>query len=1085
MSEYKSENLHKALGDFVEAMRLYVYTLLSKEHGDNWVSVYIKTLSPKQISDWEKGVTNGSTPSALVDFHNLRGFALGCKDILRNDFGRDANNLPTWLGDIAEVRHKCNHYQQLDDLDFQNAYVNMLKISKQLKMDELEVRLTHYQKGESNKPIKADTPKKDVNNFAMLPWFKNIEPHLDIKNGALDESIFAANLGEVAIGNGREIYQNHTIFFQKTFFTEGLKNIIKRVVKGLNGGEESENRVVSLQTGFGGGKTHSLISVFHIAKLGKSLQNYSYAQSIFDSSSLPTFDTAKVAVFTNRTNDPAQGRRADDGTHIRTLWGEIAYQLGGIEAYNLIRENDEQMVSPKGTFKKVLTSYSPALVLIDELTDYCVSASGVTVGSGTLADQTISFVQELSESISETDNCVLVATLPASETEVANSPNAAQLLTSLSSRLGRVGADTKPVAEDEIYEVIRRRLFEDLGDKDVIDSVVNSYFDLYKSFGMEMPDYASRMEYREKLKKSYPFHPELIDMFRVRWASHHDFQRTRGVLRLLAAIISDLWKRQGSLVGNNSLIHTTDINFANLDSLSGQLKKLYGNGYDAVIDGDVSGGNSNAFRIDTDKKEYGDCNLAQGVAATILLGSFGSSASNKGLGIKDIKLCAIKPHSFNHNQINGVLDALESKAHYLYYQATAGSIDKHYWFRTQPNINILINQAKSDISQDAIHREIISRLESKNNPSSALKLLISPSEDVPEQKQPTLIVMHPRFRHSTSGLTQEGTEFVEKISTKKGNADRVYRNTLLFLVASEVGYAKLATNLKDYLACKKIQDEYKSQVDEEQKVELKRKFDEANSSSNNHLSSAYSCVLKYSVKEGVVSYLVKQFNDDFTSQLSNIVDFLKEEELLLEMVGLGLLKRNNLLPTETNSVQTKTVYETFLRYDDKPMILNSDAIKMSLQRYCVNGEYAIATGDPDKFTNTYIKEDVPFFDVLDETYWLVHTSNVVESVAAPVVSTIPGNTPSTGGSDNVEEIPVDTESISKVINSLRVTGKVDLASYTQIFSSFINPLMQNQIEINIEIKAKSTSANPLNENSSTYKVVKESAKQLGLNLDVD
>jgi hypothetical protein len=295
-----------------------------------------------------------------------------------------------------------------------------------------------------------------------------------------------------------------------------------------------------------------------------------------------------------------------------------------------------------------------------------VAASGVSIGGSTLSDQTISFIQELSETIATNNKCVLVATLPASVEEVANSEKAAQILNSLSNRLGRVGADTKPVADEEIFEVIRYRLFENLGSNEIIEDTIKKYFALYCELKSEVPDYASRIEYKDRIKKSYPFHPELIDVFRIKWASNHNFQRTRGVLRLLASIVADLWKRQDSLSGTNALIHTSDVTFSNLDALSGQLKKLYGNGYDAVITADVSGGSSNAFRIDKSKKEIGDYNLAEGLAATILLGSFGSTGSNKGTSLQELKLATIKPKSFNHNNIHTALDLLEECAHYLY-----------------------------------------------------------------------------------------------------------------------------------------------------------------------------------------------------------------------------------------------------------------------------------------------------------------------------------------------------------------------------------------------------------------------------------
>ena len=342
-------------------------------------------------------------------------------------------------------------------------------------------------------------------------------------------------MSEVALGSGREIYQNPALFFEKTYFTAGLRSVAKGVIGGLNGSEDAENRVISLQTGFGGGKTHTLISLFHLAQWGSKAKKSGKLQQLLEYTGSPTFDKANVAVFTNQTNDPVQGRKEEDGTVIRTLWGELAYQLGGKEAYEIIRENDEQRVAPKGgLFKKVLNQVKPALILVDELADYCTSAAGVTVGNSDLSDQTISFVQALSEGIAETDQVVGVITLPASETEVGTGQEARHILNALESRLSRIGADTKPVTEDEIFEVVRRRLFENIGDEDAINEVISSYMLMYDEHRNEIPSHASRGDYRDKLKKSYPFHPELIDMFRLRWASHSDFQRTRGVLRIFS-----------------------------------------------------------------------------------------------------------------------------------------------------------------------------------------------------------------------------------------------------------------------------------------------------------------------------------------------------------------------------------------------------------------------------------------------------------------------------------------------------------------------------------------------------------------------
>jgi hypothetical protein len=922
----------------------------------------------------------------------------------------------------------------------------------------------------------------------MQPWFKNVIPHKDIQDGHLDESIFAANLAEVAAGTGREIYTSPEMFFQKTYFTAGLKNIAKRVVKGLNGGQDAENRVISLQTGFGGGKTHTLISLYHLAKWGKKATKSEHTKELLQITGEPKFDTAHIAVFTNTTNDPAQGRKVD-GFTIKTLWGELAYQLGGASAYEIIRVNDEKQIAPKGLFKKVLEQCKPCLILIDELADYCVSASAVKVEASNLSDQTVSFLQELTEAVSGTDNCVLIATLPASAQELAASAVSSQILTALENRITRVGVNMKPVEDDEIFEVVRRRLFENLGSADEIEKIISSYSAMYQTLFSELPPYALKSEYRDKLKKSYPFHPELIDMFRLRWASNPYFQRTRGVLRLLAAIVSDLWKRQNSLTGSQYLIHTSDVVLSNVEALTSQITILNGSSWDSVINADVSGTSSNAFRIDNDVKELGKNNVTQGIAATVLLGTFGSKGQNKGVGIDEIKLCMVKPGGFNHNDINGAIDRMENNSHYLYH-STAGQ--KRYWFDTTPNINILINQAQGDIKKPDIIAEILKRVTDKSRGVQFFNTLVNPSEDIPEQMKPTLVILSPKYLANPSEVNGTTKPIIEKLATKKGNSERIYRNTMLFLVCSEMGIGKLQDDIKNYLACHKINSEYSTQLNVEQKTDIRKKIEDANKQSEISLVSAYSLIAKYSVKNGIETIVVKQFKDSLDSQINNnVIAALKEEEWLLDSVGLSTLKNNNLLPTQEQSIKAKDIYEAFLRFDDKPMITGAEAVSKSIQKYCTNGEYCIATGDGTVFTRFYFQEAIPFFEVNDPTYWLVdktlkpqpqQTTAPVTNEKGEVVTPLPqvSEPPATPGNESNEE----KTGASKKFKSITVSGNInDKLLFGQLMNYFIVPFKDNNIEIEVSFKISSTPKMQIDESKQQYKSAVEAAKQLGLNFE--
>jgi len=1107
-----NEILFKALGLFIDAFRLYTISLLTKAYDDKWPAEYANKLGMGQRDSWDKGLRNGTAPEQLIDFGNIRSFALGFKDLLKPDFGKETNNLATWLDDITEVRNKCNHYNTADLAPeaVTNAFYNMTRIADKTGMMELKDSLKRLQQPEpATTPIvPGPTPAANVEGASTFaaptvdsvpplrttavpaPWFGVVRPHQDIRQGHLDESVFAANLADVAQDLGPEVYRNAPLFFDKTYPTAGLRTVASRVIKGLNGGQEAENRVISLQTGFGGGKTHTLISLYHLAKMGRQATQYQATKALLAQIGEPTFDKANIAVFTNTTNDPAQGRRVETDITLRTIWGELAYQLGGRDAYEIIRVNDESRSAPKGLFKQVLANVKPALLLIDELADYCISAAAITVGGSTLADQTISFIQELTQAVADSERCVLVATLPASVAEVASSPNAAQILTSLEARMERVGADTKPVADDEIYEVVRRRLFEDLGDESIREAVISGYMEQYRKMKSELPTEANKVSYRELLQKSYPFHPTLMDVFHKRWASNSSFQRTRGVLRLLGSIVSDLWKRQGSLLGTHWLIHPSDVNFANLDALTGQMKRLYGNGYDAVLPADVVGAGSNAGRLDSDRADFGRYTLTQGIATTILLNSFGSSGSQQGIGVDELKLAVMKPASFNHNDINAVLDALEANAYYLYYSGNP----RRYWFFTKPSLNILISHARQEISQPDVRQEILRRLNDRKgaiNIAKVFNTLIEPTDDIPDPKKPTLIVLGLDKPATTDGVSTKAQEYIERVATRRGNSNRLYRNTMVFLLPAQAGLGKLTECVTAYLASQRVSSDNGSQLDADQRADLKKRIESAGQDSEKTLAATYSVMVKYSAKNGLTKVEATQFRETVDAQVNGVlVPLLKDgsqDICLLDKVSFNTLLKAQLLPTLSRPVQTKEIYEAFLRYDDKDMITGPEALQESLLRYCSTGEYAIGAGDGTTFRRIFYQETVPLFDVEDDTYWLVDKS---------LYQHVPVQPASTGSGENVslpptsvvgENLPItpglNPNAGPRAIKSLIVHGKVDIANYSQVFQTFIMPLAQNGVEIEIRIKGKSTSAKPLIETSAEYKVIVEGARQLGLQVE--
>jgi hypothetical protein len=381
----------------------------------------------------------------------------------------------------------------------------------------------------------------------------------------------------------------------------------------------------------------------------------------------------------------------------------------------------------------------------------------------------------------------------------------------------------------------------------------------------------------------------------------------------------------------------------------------------------------------------------------------------------------------------------------------------------------LINQVKNDVQTTDIEAEILKRINEKSRYVQPFNILVNPSGDVPEQTKLTLIILSPQYRADVNGIEKNTEEYIKRIATKKGNSERIYRNTMLFLTTSDYGLLQLMVAVKDYLACKKISDEYNSQLERDQKEDLRKKIEEAGKQVEVALVNAYSTVLKYSVNNGFSTLIIKQFREALDGQINNnVFTALKDEEWLLESVGLGTLRNNNLLPTVEQSVKVKDAYEAFIRFDDKPMITDAEAVRKSLIKYCYEGQICIASGDGKEFTKYYLKENIPFLDVNDTNYWLLDKS----LKPAPVEPPIP-------------PLPPDPPIPGNVLKSITVSGKIPLEHFHELFQCFIAPFAPNgnKVEIQVSFKISSTENNALSESKPQYKNAKEAAKQLGLNFE--
>jgi len=520
----------------------------------------------------------------------------------------------------------------------------------------------------------------------MKPFTQIAIPHRDVCEGRLTMDVFAADLWQVIQGRAPDDYQDADLFFRKTFMTEGLKNIIEIAKARLEG--KSGDSIIQLQTPFGGGKTHTLIALYHKAKEWN----------------------AKVVVIDGTALDPKENK----------LWEELEKQLTGKIA---ITKGD----TPPGKEKliELLSSNSPVLILMDELLEYITKAAGIKVGDSNLAAQTFAFVQELTAAVATEGNSLLILTLPSSILEHYDE-NAERMFQQLQKITGRMEKIYTPVKDDEIEYVVRARLFSKVDEKEA-KKLVDEFVDYAKNEGLLTDDEVS--EYRNRFLRSYPFKPEVIDILYKRWGSFPTFQRTRGVLRLLSIVLHNLIDKK------IPYIRIGDFDLS-IGELRRELIKHIGQEWDSIIAQDITDITSGAKKVDQNLgTSYRTYKLGTVVSTTIFMMSFSGRGGERGSNPKEIKINTVYPE-FSSSIIDTVISNLKERLFYL--------SDEGLFFINQANLNKIIISLEENVTDEKIYQKEIEILKKHIKSSSGFKLYLHPkfSKDIPDSSELKLVVLN-------------------------------------------------------------------------------------------------------------------------------------------------------------------------------------------------------------------------------------------------------------------------------------------------------------------------------------------------------
>ena len=804
------ERIGKSLELMRDGLRPFIERELNAKYGKYWITK--ATDGWGHDLNWPDGADLPNMDAALL----LRVMWEQWNDVFRNTLGHAERSL---VSELREVRNQWAHQTAFSTDDTYRALDSASRLLSAIsapQADEIEkvklelLRLRFDEQVRSEKRKTTGTAIESAVTGSLKPWREVVTPHKDVASGRYQQAEFAADLWQVHLGEGTDEYRDPVEFFRRTYLTESLKIMLVGAVHRLAG--QGGDPVVQLQTNFGGGKTHSMLALYHLFS-GISPTDLVGIDAVMQAAQANSLPHVKRVVLVGNKISPGNPIVKPDGTIVRTLWGELAWQLGGKEAFARIQADDEKATSPGDALRELFIQYGPCLILIDEWVAYARQLHDQSdLPAGGFETQ-FSFAQVLTESAKLAKNCLLVISLPASDT--SGSPHTQadnaevggqrgrEALDRLRNVVGRVESSWRPATAEEGFEIVRRRLFEPLSTQEQFrdrDVMARTFADLYRTQQDEFPPECHEADYENRIKAAYPIHPEIFDRLYTDWSTLIKFQRTRGVLRLMAAVIHSLWEKGD----RNPLILPANIPIDD-PRVQFELTRYLSDNWAPVIEKDVDGPSSLPLRMDNDVPNLGKFAACRRVARTIYLGSAPlTQAAHRGLEDRRVKLGCVMPGE-SPAVFGDALRRLAGAATFLYQDG------QRYWYSTQPTVTKLADDRADQLKResDKVVRELEKRLRAdlaQKGDFNRIHPMPQSGADVPDDYDARLVVLNvdQPYTREPGNLAEVAAKGILEF---RGNTPRLFQNALIFLAADKIRLQDLDEATRKYLAWDSILDE--------------------------------------------------------------------------------------------------------------------------------------------------------------------------------------------------------------------------------------------------------------------------------------
>lgn len=965
MPENNHAALYQGLKLYLEAMRRYVRERLSDRYGDAWWESGVRrtlTDAQRQRLDQEFKRSPGKTRLDLLDPPHLSRVIGGNFDaVFGRDFG-DFKETQSHLARVEVARNRAAHPRSgdlpADEVGYDlYAMAWLLKRAGQPEAEEVE-RLRSSVLGIGTAPAPAPSgPSVPSAPPGALPyWWQVCEPHEAFTNPAsIDESLFAATLGGVHAGAARDEYKRPEVFFAHTYFTESLRQMVRDVAARLAGRQGAP--ATELETPFGGGKTHALLTLYHLFKSPDASLAVPGVREALGEIDIPR--NVRVLVFDGYEfgTEPMQ---KENGASVWTLWGELAFQADPLLFHRLVMASDERGEAPgNAVYRQVLTAAAPCLILIDELVSYLVKLRfSNTRRTQNLYRQTVQFVQELLQEVGNVPGVAVVLSLPKSQREFGGlDPQEIQqqlgVVPELQARADRVVSKRTPVSDEEVYTLISRRLFR-RRDPEAAEQVARAYRDLYQRTPNLYDPSVLSADYLQQQREAYPLHPELIDVLYKKWSTASDFPRTRNVLQLLAAVVADQWvyRREAYTIQSAHVnlererIRTRIISAANA-----------GPGYEAVIAADIIGGDAHADALDQRRGgDYARHHIARGVATTLLMHSFGGG-ERLGAQPWELRLGTVAPN-VGPEYVTDLLGVLEQSLWYVHREG------ERLRFHTRFNIYRMIAQLAGELPAAEVAERLQAAFDDAVGRADGFRALPWAGSDGAVQDRPelTVAVLEPRYavEQDNGSGPPAGREAVERLWDRVGGGLREWRNALILVAPDRDRWRMAEEAMREVMAHEKVLDQAEAgkrtglEVTQRELEDLRRRAREKQAALRTSIVTAYRWVF-YPEEDGLHAVALPVPATQGESIVQRAVDRLADATYsnpkVLRKMGAVYFNAKlapRLWKDPEAPLDLAEVSRRFPQWTYLPMLPDREAtLRACIREGIREGLWAVAVGEPD------------------------------------------------------------------------------------------------------------------------------------------